>query len=39
MSEVMKGKCHCEAIEFEVELESGFEDTRMENKHITRWPI
>lgn len=28
MSEIKKGSCHCGAVEFEVELENGFENIR-----------
>jgi hypothetical protein len=36
MSELRKGKCHCEAVEFEVELDNGFENIRRCNCSLCR---
>lgn len=36
MSEIKKGKCHCEAVEFEVELKNGFENIRRCNCSLCR---
>ncbi len=36
MSEIKKGQCHCKAVEFEVELENGFENIRRCNCSLCR---
>lgn len=36
MSSIGKGKCHCGAVEFEVELENGLEDLRRCNCSLCR---